>query len=408
MKKFLSVFSFEYLGMVSSKPFMIITGLALVALTIVMAFPMLTNRGNTANEMVQPSVQEESGPRLVVVGEQGIEALARALPGYKVYTAANEEEARVKMEEIEAAGVVIITGDLSLRTIVPSQGLTSSLTSDVSDAALRLYQEQALAAHGLTTEQSTQILGAQVQNEVEVIGKSFFSSFSYTYVLLIMLYFAVAMYGQFVSTSVATEKSSRAMELLITSANPLQLIFGKVIGMGLAGLTQFSLMIGWAFGAYRLFGAGWQGNEIIESFFNIPPSIMVYSLVFFILGYFLYAFLYGALGSLVSRVEDTTTATLPVLMLTMAAFMISMIGILNPDTLLMRVSSFIPFFSPMAMFLRVSMTDVPFWEIAVSIALLVITNIGVGVLAAKIYRAGVLMYGKPPKISELIKILKTA
>ena len=143
-------------------------------------------------------------------------------------------------------------------------------------------------------------------------GKSQQNTFFYTYIIIMMLYMAIILYGQLVATSVASEKSSRAMEMLITSANPVSLIFGKVFGSALAGLTQMGAIFGSAFLFYNLNASYWGGNSLIQSIFGVPLSLIGFSLLFFLLGYFIYAFIFGALGSLATRTEDINTSTMPI------------------------------------------------------------------------------------------------
>ena len=133
-------------------------------------------------------------------------------------------------------------------------------------------------------------------------------------------------------------------------------------------------------------------------------------IIFFILGFFIYAFLYGAIGSTATKLEDINTSVMPITYTFIIAFIIVMTSMSSGsvDSLLMRVCSFIPFTSPMAMFTRIAMSTVPLWEILLSIAVLIASAVGVGVVSAKIYRIGVVLYGKPPKIGELIKAVKKA
>jgi len=144
---------------------------------------------------------------------------------------------------------------------------------------------------------------------------------------------------------------------------------------------------------------------IIDSIFNIPASLLVYMLVFFILGFLIYAFMFGAVGSTATKLEDINTSVMPITMLFIVAFIVVMMSMTSGevDNPAMIVCSFIPFTSPMAMFTRIAMSTVPWYEIAISIAILVGSTIGVGVISAKIYRMGVLMYGTPPTIGNLIK-----
>src|SRR5699024_8089875 len=192
------------------------------------------------------------------------------------------------------------------------------------------------------------------------------------YVMLFVLYITVLIYGQMIATEVATEKSSGVLEILISSASQVTHRVAKIIGIGLLGLTQILVIIavGYLLIANKL-------SEYSEGFFDAfgfsstSTSIYVYAIIFFILGYFLYATISAMLGSLVSRVEDVQQLILPIVFLVMIAFFIAMFGLSQPDATFITVTSFIPFFSPMIMFLRVGMIDVPIWQVGVSMAILI-------------------------------------
>ncbi len=151
-----------------------------------------------------------------------------------------------------------------------------------------------------------------------------------------------------------------------------------------------------------------KNNEIVKSIFDMPLSILLYALLFFFLGYFIYAFLYGALGSLVSRMEELNQAVMPVTFLFLIAFFIVIFSMTsgNVDNAAMIVCSYIPLTSPMAMFVRIAMGNVAAWEIVLSVAILVASTVGIGFLAAAIYRIGVLLYGKSPKPKEIFAMLR--
>lgn len=222
------------------------------------------------------------------------------------------------------------------------------------------------------------------------------------YVMVFVLYMAILIYGQMIATEVATEKSSRVMEILISSASPVTHMFAKIIGIGLLGLTQILVLVGVG---YLLIAN--KLSEYSEGFFEVfgfsstSTSIYFYAILFFLLGYFLYATISAMLGSLVSRVEDVQQLILPIIFLVMIAFFIAMYGLGQPDATFITVSSFIPFFSPMIMFLRVGMVDVPVWQVGVSIAILVVTIYILAILGARIYRGGVLMYGGSRSLKDI-------
>ena len=222
--------------------------------------------------------------------------------------------------------------------------------------------------------------------------------------MIFALYMVILLYGQMVATNVATEKSSRAMELLVTSAKPTSMMFGKVLASCIAGFSQLVLVFGTAILLYNI-NKDSLSNPLITSIFDIPVELFIYLIVFFVLGFLIYAFMFGAVGSTASKLEDINTAVMPITYLFIIAFMVVMFSMASGeiDNTLMRVCSYIPFTSPMAMFTRICMSTVAWYEIAISIAIPVGSTIGIGILSAKIYRVGVLLYGRPPKIGTIIK-----
>lgn len=227
------------------------------------------------------------------------------------------------------------------------------------------------------------------------------------YVMLFVLYMAIIIYGQMIASDVAIEKSSRVMEILISSASPLTHMFAKIIGIALLGLSQMLIIITFGFVNLKNKLASLPDDVMAGfGFSNISISIYVYAIVFFILGYFLYATIAAMLGSLVSRVEDVQQLIFPLVTLVMIAFIIAMTGLSMPEAKFITVSSFIPFFSPMIMFLRVGMINVPTWEIALSIFILILTIGLLGWLAARVYRGGVLLYGPSRSLKDFKQALQ--
>jgi ABC-2 type transport system permease protein len=227
-----------------------------------------------------------------------------------------------------------------------------------------------------------------------------------TYAILILLFMAVMITGQLIATEITAEKSSRVMEILVTSVAPLKQMFGKIIGTLLAGLLQMAILVT----AFLVNLTLPQNKSAIESLGIrldvIDPMLIVYALFFYLAGYFLYATLFAAIGSIVSRTEELGQALTPVTLLSLAGFYIAMFGLQNPDSPVVVVCSFIPFFSPFIAFERIGLGDPAAWEIALSAAILLASIVAFGWLAAKIYRTGVLLYGKRPSVKELIKAMK--
>ena len=150
-------------------------------------------------------------------------------------------------------------------------------------------------------------------------------------------------------------------------------------------------------------------NPLIASIFNIPIELFIYLIVFFVLGFLIYAFMFGAIGSTASKLEDINTSVMPITFLFIIAFMVVMfsMGSGSIDNTAMLICSYIPFTSPMAMFTRICLSTVAWYEIAASIAILIGSTVGIGILSAKIYRVGVLLYGTPPKLTTIVKTVLT-
>ncbi|MGP7818989.1 ABC transporter permease [Niallia sp. 01092] len=225
------------------------------------------------------------------------------------------------------------------------------------------------------------------------------------YVLLFLIYFAVIMYANMIAMEVATEKSSRVMEILISSVSPIKHMFAKILGVGLLSLTQLVLLL--SVGYYFM-----TNNKALNSmggffgFSDVPVSTIIYAAVFFILGYFLYATLAALLGSLVSRIEDVQQMITPMTLLVVAGFMIAMFGLNAPDTAFVTVTSYIPFFTPMLMFMRVGMLNLPVWEPILGMVILIVSIIILAVFGARVYKGGVLMYGKSNSYKDIKKALQ--
>lgn len=227
------------------------------------------------------------------------------------------------------------------------------------------------------------------------------------YVLLFIIYFSVIMYANMIAMEVATEKSSRVMEILISSVSPIKQMFAKIIGIGLVSLTQLAvfLLVGY-YSLTKNMESLKEGFFGVYGFGDIPLDTIIYAVVFFILGYFLYATLAAFLGSLVSRIEDVQQMITPMTLLVVGGFMIAMFGLGKPDATFITITSYIPFFTPMIMFLRVGMLTIPLWEAFLGISILIATIIVLAIFGARVYRGGVLMYGKSNSYKDIKKALQ--
>ncbi|MBU9712621.1 ABC transporter permease [Evansella tamaricis] len=211
------------------------------------------------------------------------------------------------------------------------------------------------------------------------------------YGLVFAIYMVVLTFGSMIATEVATEKSSRVMEIIVSSVNPVTQMLGKILGIGAAGLLNLLAIVVAAFIGYTL-----SGDDFLETFFSetFDISLIIFALVLIILGYFLYGGVAAMLGALVSRAEEVNQAIQPLVFIAIIALFISVIGLNTPDAAFIKVLSYVPFFTPQLLFLRIGMDTIPGWEIVVIMGVLIISAILINILAARIYKGGVLMYGK--------------
>lgn len=418
MNQFRKILKFELKNYLANKVFAGVTIFLVIVLGVVMFFPRIKDTINNSSSEEQVSDASDMNKSIMLIksdteaiAESVQPAFAGVFADYDVQICTDSLESikrKITSDEVECA--FVLDGYDAYTYYVDNLSMYDSNTAIADEVLGQMYQFSAMAESGMSQEQIEQVLSVQIEHQTEMLGKDQMKNYFYTYIMIFALYMVILLYGQMVATNVATEKSSRAMELLITSANPVSMMFGKVLASCLAGFTQLLAIFGSAFLFYNLNRSWWGENEIVASIFDMPLELLIFMLVFFILGFVIYAFLFGAVGSTVSKLEDINTAVMPITMMFIIAFMVVMFALAsnNVDTPLMIACSYIPFTSPMAMFTRIAMSTVPWYEVTISITVLVASVLGVGILAAKIYRAGVLMYGNMPKPRELFDAIRKA
>jgi ABC-2 type transport system permease protein len=229
------------------------------------------------------------------------------------------------------------------------------------------------------------------------------SEFALAYVMAMLIYASMLGYGMTVMSAVMEEKNSRVMEVLAASVKPFDLLVGKVVGIGLVALTQYVVwaLLGAALSAFSI-----QYNAKFQ--FDLPPLLLVYFVVYFILGYLIYTTLYAAVGSAFENLQDAQSLSTPITFLVVIPIIALNYVIPKPDSTVSIILSLVPFFSPILMIARLSISEPPFWQVALSLILMAATFYGAMTVSSKIYRVGILMYGKKPSIPEIVKWLKYA
>lgn len=301
-------------------------------------------------------------------------------------------------------GLIIYRGDNASNTTVQAI-LRQLLTSAV--------QAQRGARAGLTTAQLADVFMPANFDAQHTSGKdagaSGMGSFLIGYFLAFMLYMVLTIYGVGVMRSVVQEKTSRAMELMVATVKPRALMTGKILGVGSAGLIQLVVWLG--MGAVTLtyrneilhwFGAKGGGGVLPE----LSAGVLVLVVTFFLLGFFFFASLYAAVGAMISSEQDTQQAQIPVTLLLVFGMVCTQMVSNDPRSTAAVVMTMVPFWSPMLMPMRYLLGGASPVELAVSLAILVISTVLIARAAAKIYRVGVLMYGKRPGLAEVIRWLR--
>ena len=228
-----------------------------------------------------------------------------------------------------------------------------------------------------------------------------------------LLYFTMILYGAYVLRSVLDEKRNRVVEVVISSITPWRLMLGKILGVGSMGLTQLGI---WAASAavLALFGvpfvvAQFPSTELGGFLQYLPgPGAIALLAVYFVLGYFLYASLFAAVGAMCSTEEDAQQAQFPVIMLLIIPFVLQMATIEGNSFAWMDWVALFPYFSPVMMFPRAVAGAVPWWMVGLSLVFMALALVGTAWVAGRIYRVGILMQGKRPTLRELARWVKSA
>ncbi len=408
MKQFGKILKFELKGYLRNKVFVGFTIFLVALIAIVMFIPNIVSAftsddggDTTSTDLPTMLVYSEDESLALIVKEY----FGNTFVDYNVKVAEGSvDELKDEIVSGNAECGFVMNSASSYTYYVNNLSMYDSNTAIADTVLQEVYRINAMVQNGISPEQAGEIMSVQIESDTETLGKDQMQNFFYTYIMIFALYMVILLYGQMVATNVANEKSSRAMEVLVTSAKPTAMMFGKVLASCIAGFSQLVLIFGTAILLYNVNKEA-LSNPLIASIFDIPIELFIYLIVFFVLGFLIYGFMFGAIGSTASKLEDINTSVMPITFLFIIAFMVVMFSMSSGsvDNTAMLVCSYIPFTSPMAMFTRICMSTVAWYEIAISIAILIGSTVGIGVLSAKIYRVGVLLYGMPPKFSTIMK-----
>ena len=412
MKQFFTIFKHELAQYFKNKVFVITT---LILILAVSGFLFAPRIGEIINKSKNAESSEEKKSEVLVKSDNAdleklLPAIAASFPQQNVKItndSVDEIKKRIKDQSVEFA--FVLSSNIKSYTYLANVSALQDPNLNTMDNLLKtLYSHAYLKKRGLNDTQIAEVQNPNITHTIESISEDGTKNFWYAYVMVFVLYMVIMMFGQKVAMSVVTEKTSRAMEVLITSASPVALMFGKILASSVAGIFQITAIFGSAFISYNINKSYFETNAVINTLFNFPASLVGYLLIFFLLGFLIYSFLFGAMASTVSKIEDLSSVVMLIQIIFVAGFVVSTNAMTSGDvnSELMKGLSLFPLTSPMAMFTRIAMSEVPGLEILLSVAFLILATVLIGYIAAKIYRVGVLMYGTRPTLGKIIKAIR--
>ena len=449
MQKFLAIVRREYIQRVRTKMFIVATLLGPLVLSLFGVVPMLifkikaggpvrvavidqTGRtySSLANAVNQPKDEDETPPRLSnsralnannqdpvrqlnAVQTDDVELEPVDVTGRSLDEVKNQLNARLREKELD--GYLVLPADL-LQQGTPEfygRNIGDVFTRErLEDALTEAVREQRLADANIDV-QLIRSLSQKVDLDVIAVGSGGESSDSGEGFVLVfatgfITYITILMYGQIVLGAVIEEKETRIAEILFSSVRPMTLMLGKLIGVSLVALTQLAIW-GLAFILLSLVGAGYLASASTPiTLPSVPPIVFVYFALFFLLGYFIYSTIYALVGSMVTTAQEGGQLAMPIILLLVVGFYLAYPVLRSPDSSFALIVSMIPFFSPITMLVRIVSQTPPLWQIFLSLMIGYATVLFLLWLAGRIYRTGMLMYGKKASLPEAWRWLRRA
>lgn len=398
MKNFYLVFKQSFRERITSKSYLLTT-LSLILITIfALSLPSILDQFSKSKETV-----------IFVANEAilSLDEINQGLPDWewREGTLSNIEEYKKEVQAGDALGVYILNQTQNNYVVeYYAKGNNVNVNTELT-MYLQSKKIQEIAFQNNMTSEEQQSLFTPVSMVKQSFTEKNEVSIFIIYIMLMFILMAIMMYGTTVATGVASEKASRVMEVMVTKVNPLAMIFGKIFGIALAGLVQFTVFFV-AVGLYIKSGIVEPAESLGNFELNLSALTIqhcIYFFVFFLLGYFLYASIYAVFGSMVSRPEELNGTTMPITILLMASAFSGILFVLeNPTTIFAKILSIVPFTSPFNMIILIMKDSVSNLEIITSIGILLVTTFIFGYMAAKIYPKGILHFGENLKLRQLL------
>ncbi len=412
MNKTMTVFKYELKAALRSRTFLV-SNIIFMGIIIIASLFIRFGVGNSIKELApiaqiiseDPSESRNVG---VIIKDDVLnkEIIEKMYPNENITIFESDEKLRESITNKELDSGIIFTSDNSM-TLIYEKAPTFSINCDEYTQPYREYLvDEKLKDRGITLQEIQDIESeVEVKSKVEslVEDNSTIVRFIST-ILSFLLYLIIIMNGQIAALNVAREKNDRTMELLITSTNPKNLINGKVLASFFQSMvTVLLLTIATGIALFINKDLFLQFLSMVN--FSIDFTFIGIFLIFFVIGYIMYLFIYAALGSTVSATEEVNTAMGPLMIIVVAVYFGTIMALSNPDpnNLILKIMSFVPFSSMFTIHARYALTDMPLFEVGISLAILIVTTIILTLISIRIYRSASLNYGNKNKISNRIK-----
>ena len=377
----MSIIRFTFMTRLKSKTFLVVSLIFFLIITGLFNVPRLISLFDSG-ESEPDAIAVLNGPSEVV---QGLIAYyeQQEKPAYRIVdmSGQSEQAAREKLAEKEIVGYLVFHEQAAdfPSAVYKSRGtMEFNVLDELSTALTRVKQQIVIEELDLPREQFERITSPVMLTSEQVLltsdgdSKSIeevMMAYLLVYVMIFFLYMAVIMYGQMIATEITAEKSSRVMEILISSVSPITQMAGKLIGICMLGLVQLLFFVAVIVGNVFLVPGNTDViHEIGFDLSKLDSSLFFYFLIFYLIGYFTYGTLSAAIGSLVSRTEELNQAITPVMVL-VYRLLHRLLRHAEPNTPLITITSYVPFLAPLIMFVRIGMSDPALWEIWLSIAI---------------------------------------
>jgi len=422
MRKIWLVIKREYITRVRTKGFLIATVAFPVLFIGVLVFSALIATRQT-NRSLKIAILDEPGYLGTLIArnlKDKLPGASSAIEVERIYDrpGAGQDLRRDLVEQVRRGaldGFLVIPKDIVEGKAVELHTNNAGdirLTYSMGQAVTQAIIARRLAARGieignletLLREVDLRLVKVTKEGESEEKGQTL----AIAIVVTMVLYMTLLIYGVATMRSILEEKTTRMVEILVSSVRPFQLMMGKIIGIAGVAMTQYLI---WAISgsvlaafATGLLTALQPGSSVPKV--HLPLSLLAYVFVFLLVGYLLYASIFSAVGAMVSNEQDMQQAQAPVTVLIVVPVVLFGFIMRNPNSTLAIILSWIPFFAPILMPLRIALQMPPLWQIAVSIILLALCTLTVVYLSARIYRVGILMYGKRPSLVEIARWLR--